>query len=137
LPLDQLAAQCRAVSPGAALVLLGALARALGVPPGLLRPNDLLEALFDLALDGRPLVPIEEWAAFDPPNGVDPLPAVLLDELRRVTAPSAWTEMAATITPPPGNDSQWLNVMLGLRVDEWVRTYAPAVAPDAIRNAAG
>src|SRR6266542_3244312 len=89
-PLGQLVAQCRAVSSGAALVLLGALARAVGVPLGLLRANDLLEALFDIALDGRTLVPIEEWPAFDPPTGVDPLPAALLDELRRVTAPSAW-----------------------------------------------
>ena len=137
LALGPLADQCRAVPPGAGPVLLRALARALGVEPGLLRANDLLEALFDIALEARTLVPREEWSALDPPDGIEPLPAALLDELHRVTDPSRWEELAATITPPPRNDSQWLNVMLGLRVDEWVRTYAPAVKPDAIRDTPG
>ena len=137
LPLPALAAETRAVSPAAAIILLDTLGRTLGVPPGKLRANDSLEFLFAVRseepADGAPEARDADGSA----DGEDALSGTLLAELRRVTVRSAWERMSRTITPPPRGDRQWLSVMLGLRVDEWVRTWAPAVSPGLVRDAGG
>ncbi|HEV8357784.1 MAG TPA: hypothetical protein VGQ17_13610 [Gemmatimonadales bacterium] len=137
LPLPVLAAESRAVSPAAAIVLLETLGRTLGVPPGKLRANDSLESLFAVRPEEAAAPAREPRDAAGPADGEDPLSAMLLAELRRVTMRSAWERMSRTITPPPRGDGEWLNVMLGLRVDEWVRTWAPAVSPGLVRHGGG
>ena len=137
VPLPVLAAESRAVSPAAAIILLDTLGRTLGVPPGKLRANDSLELLFAVRPEEPAEVPPEARDAAGSTDGEDALSATLLAELRRVTVRSAWERMSRTITPPPRGDRQWLNVMLGLRVDEWVRTWAPAVSPGLVRDAGG
>jgi hypothetical protein len=128
--------ECRSTSPGGALALLGVLARVLGTAPGRLRAGDLLDELFDPgpgALRGLTRKERDDLAAG---AGSDPLAGLLLEGLRAVTTRSAWDAIGATITPPPMTDAQWINVIFGLRVDEWVRTFAPAVSPAAVKEAA-
>lgn len=112
-PIGVVAAEARSVSPAAGVVLLEALGRALRVDPGKLRAGDRLDTLF---ADRR-----SEPAA-------DPRCRALLSELGGLVTPQALDRLGKTISPEPRTDAEWLNVMLGLRVGEWVRTWAPAVA---------
>ena len=137
MPLPALVAECRSASPEAARALLLLLARVLGIGAGRLRARDLLDDLFELRGQDLRGLTRKDRELIRARAGLDPLPALLLEELRAVTTPSGWDAIGGSITPPPLTDDQWLNVMLGLRVDEWVRTFAPAVRAAALRSAAG
>ncbi|MGH7561067.1 MAG: hypothetical protein ACRENB_08600 [Gemmatimonadales bacterium] len=113
MTLADLVRASRAAPLAAARRLLAVLAGTLGVPVGRLRPEDSLEALFDV------------------PEAPETLSTELLQELRQITNRGSWERMAATITPSPRTDRDWLDVQLGLRVQEWVRTWAPEVRPTA------
>ena len=137
IPLAALVAECRSSSPEAARALLLLLARVLGIAAGRLRARDLLDELVELRPEDLRGLTRKDRELLRARAGLDPLPALLLEELRAVTTPSGWDAIGGSIRPPPLTDAQWLNVMLGLRVDEWVRTFAPAVRAAAIRSAAG
>lgn len=107
------AAEARPISPDAGVALLEALGRALGVDPGKLRTGDRLETLF---------------ADRGPEAAADPRCSALLSALGGLVTPEALDRLGKTISPEPRTDAEWLNVILGLRVGEWVRTWAPAVA---------
>lgn len=126
-PLDALAAESRAVPLQAGIVLLETLGRVLGIEPERLRARDSLEALFDVRPEHLSTQLAGEWRALEPPPGLDPLSAVLLKELALVTPRAGWEAIAEAVAPTPESDRDWLNLMLGLRVDEWVRTWAPVV----------
>ena len=127
MPLDELAAESRAVPLQAGMVLLETLGRVLGIEPERLRARDSLEALFDVRPDHLSTRLAEEWHALEPPPGLDPLSAVFLKELALVAPRAGWAGIAEGVAPAPASDRDWLNLMLGLRVDEWVRTWAPVV----------
>lgn len=112
-PLGVVTAETRPISPAAGVALLEALGRALRVDPGKLRAGDRLETLF---ADRRP----------GPAD--DPQCSALLAELGGLVTPQALDRLGKTISPEPRTEAEWLNVILGLRVGEWVRTWAPAVA---------
>lgn len=137
LPLPELVAECRSASPPGARALLLLLARVLGIGAGRLRARDLLDELLELRPRDLRGLTRKDRELLRARAALDPLPALLLEELRAVTTPSGWDAIGGSIRPPPLTDAQWLNVMLGLRVDEWVRTFAPAVRAAAIRSAAG
>ena len=134
--MSTLVAECRSASAAGALALLKVLARVLGTAPGRLRARDLLDELFDPGPDALRGLTRKERDALAARAGSEPLVVLLLGELRAVTTRPAWDAIGATITPPPVTDAQWINVIFGLRVDEWVRTFAPAVSPAAAREAA-
>ena len=124
---EALAEAARAHPEAAGVVLLEILGRSLGVAAGKLALRDSLERLFDVGPDDLGPALAREWRGLDPPKGLDPLSVGLLRELARVAPVPSWAPIAAAVDPTPASDREWIEVMLGLRVDEWVRTWAPVV----------
>ena len=126
-PVEVLVGASRARPEAAGVLLVETLGRSLGVAPGKLLSRDSLERLFDVRPDDLGPRLAREWRALDPPKGLDPLSVGFLRDLTRVAPAPGWAPIAAAVDPSPESDREWIEVMLGLRVDEWVRTWAPVV----------
>lgn len=128
---EQLGRATRAHPGVAAVPLLEVLGRALGTAAGKLLPREPLEPLFHVSADELPPELRDDWLSFGADRGVDPLALNLLRELAELAPREEWGWLADAVDPRPVSDRDWIEVMLGLRVDEWVRTWAPAVREQA------
>jgi hypothetical protein len=110
------------------------LARILGVSPGVLRAQDRLHELCRVSSAELPYVAAEDWEASgfsEQMVEIGGYDIIYLAETQ--TSKSAWKAYWDGLDPHPGSEEQWIDIFMGMRVDEFLRFTAGVTnAPSAL-----
>ena len=127
LPLGVLLSQSVVPETNAAVTLLKGLGSILEVPPGTLRADDRLAALFRVRRDELPGVNDRVWAASKCGGFVDIAVYDLMHLAEISTPPTIWERRWRAFTPSPRNEEEWIDLMLAMRLDQFLRCFGSDV----------
>jgi hypothetical protein len=130
------AADLLALAPSAhaavAQRLAAGLAAALGVPADRLRAADRLEALLRVTRDELPEISAEDWRDSGLAGAIQVHPYDVMWLVESTASRQGWAAQRATLPAPPRTEEEWIDCILGMRVDEFLRFFALAApAPRA------
>ena len=106
-------------------VLLYRLCAALEIGPGTLRPSDKFAEVFSVAhsdLGGKAIAVLTRYGYPDP---IEPFCYDILHVVDTTSTKAKWEERRATMTSPPTNEDEWLDLIMAMSLKEFLRFFGP------------
>ncbi len=110
----------------AALRLAEGLAKELGVAAGKLRPEDRLGDLFRVRRPEFTAISDKQWADSKLGGFFEVARYDIMFLVEHTSTRAGWTAQWRTLDPRPQNEDQWLDRIMQMRVDEFLRFFVRA-----------
>ena len=109
----------------AACELLTALGRTLKLDPGVLRANDILGSCFTIEGERLGTGATVVLRKYGPQTGIEVFGEDILHVLEVRIDPALWDTLSSSLPGPPRNDDDWIDLIMGFTVAEFLRHFAP------------
>ncbi len=107
--------------------LLAGIGEELDVDPRLLRWDDRLDDLLRIQRNDLNTVTLNQWERAGLKEYIDVFSYGLMDKIDELSERSEWEKWYAGLPDPPGNEEEWVDLLMSMNVRELLNVFAPVV----------